>query len=230
MHISNLLFSVTKWWGHCSRAGNNGCPLASTSGQPKLLTKDTELTHNELLQWEGRLKRVQFPTQLAVFYSFKCQGDGVQYVPLWGALLTATVLQQERQRGKGWKWRDGRATMWRDGVGTEIEKNEERHSEWPGVIEREKRKSTEKMKTVKNVSSGCRLASLTGTIWRTMQLLTECHTFLIHPCLKKTHLQPGVDHASHTQEPLTNKARQIISNTRQQTKHKTTTLDIYVLD
>lgn len=110
MHIANLLFSVTKWRGHCSRAGNNGCPLASTSGQPKLLTKDTELTHNELLQWEGRLKRVQFPTQLAVFYSFKCQGDGVQRVPLWGALLTATVLQQERQREKGWKWRDGRVT------------------------------------------------------------------------------------------------------------------------
>lgn len=25
-------------------------------------------------------------------------------------MLTATVLQQERQRGKGWKWRDGRVT------------------------------------------------------------------------------------------------------------------------
>lgn len=178
MHIANLLFSVTKWRGHCSRAGNNGCPLASTSGQPKLLTKDTELTHNELLQWEGRLKRVQFPTQLAVFYSFKCQGDGVQRVPLWGALLTATVLQQERQREKGWKWRDGRVTTgwaarW-SGDGNRKEKGGKRRSEWPGVIEREKRKSTEKMKTVKNVSSGCRLASLTGTIWRTMQLLAEC--------------------------------------------------------
>lgn len=64
-----LLLFVTKWmsgeegkvegrrsgWGHCSIAWNNRRPLASTSGQPKLLTKDTELTHNELLQWEGRL-------------------------------------------------------------------------------------------------------------------------------------------------------------------------------
>lgn len=44
-----------EWWGHCSRTWNNRRPLASTSGQPKPLTKDTELTHNELLQWEGRL-------------------------------------------------------------------------------------------------------------------------------------------------------------------------------
>ena len=43
------------WKGHCSGTWNNRRPLASTSGQPKLLTKDTELTHNELLQWEGRL-------------------------------------------------------------------------------------------------------------------------------------------------------------------------------
>lgn len=52
---------------HCSGAWNNRRPLASTSGQPEPLTKDTQRTHNEALQREGRLWRVQFPTQLALF-------------------------------------------------------------------------------------------------------------------------------------------------------------------
>lgn len=93
-----------EWGGHCSGTWNNRRPLASTSGQLKPLTKDTELTHNELLRWEGRLQRVQFPTQLAVFSSFKCQEDGVQRVPLCGALLTASVLQPERQKEKDRRW------------------------------------------------------------------------------------------------------------------------------
>lgn len=52
---------------HCSGAWNNGRPLASTSGQPAPLTEDTQRTHNAALHWEGRLWRVQFPTQLALF-------------------------------------------------------------------------------------------------------------------------------------------------------------------
>lgn len=53
---------------HCSSAWNNGRPLASTSGQAgPLAPKTPQRTHNEASHREGRLWRVQFPAQLALF-------------------------------------------------------------------------------------------------------------------------------------------------------------------
>lgn len=124
-------------------------------------------------------------------------------------LAGETERRKRRERnGETAKTGQGGETAW----GTEIvrEKKREKEYDWMTGRDREergegKKKSREKTRRVENVSSGCRFASLTGTVWRTMLLLVECDVCPLsnstRPQRKHTYNQVSIMHLIHNNSP-----------------------------
>lgn len=124
-------------------------------------------------------------------------------------LAGETERRKRRERnGETAKTGQGGETAW----GTEIvrEKKREKEYDWMTGRDREergegKKKSREKTRRVENVSSGCRFASLTGTVWRTMLLLVECDVCPLsnstRPQRKHTYNQVSIMHLIHNNLP-----------------------------
>lgn len=114
----------------------------------------------------------------------------------------AGETEREKKQMEGWQRQAG----WGD-RNSENRKRRKNRTEWLGEIESKNEKSREKNQ--KSVSSGCRSASLAGTVWRTMLLLVECDVCPLsnstHPRRKHTYNQVSIMHLTPNNLSQTNR-------------------------